>query len=172
MKATYPTPLPNTTRLALLSCCCLLYPCERLTPLFSVYFDSMVLTHQAIVQLCKRLPVRGQCYRTPPPSFLKISPASSIFLLSGPPTHSFSASSPMELVSKHPGFQSGLLTTLNKMSYRTVSCTSDFTEMAMQRRKPPSQCDSECPDCSPLCRTSSLLLGIHGKVAKHTEILE
>lgn len=88
MKATYPTLLPNTTRLALLSCCCLLCPCERLTPLFSVYFGSMVLTHQAVIRdlhLCKRLPVRGQCYRTPTPSFLKISPASSIFLLSGPP---------------------------------------------------------------------------------------
>ena len=144
MEAIYPTPFPNTTRLALLSCCCLLCPCKRLTPLLSVYFGSMVLTHQAVVQLCKRLPVRGQCYRTPAPSFLKISPAISIFLLSGPPTHSFSASSPMELVSKHPGFQSGLLTTLNKMSYRNVSGLSAITEMTMQRRRPPSQCESEC----------------------------
>lgn len=172
MKATYPTPLPNTTQLVLLSCCCLVCPCERLNSLFSVYFGSMVLTHQAVVHRCKRLPVRGQGHRTPAPSFLKISPASSIFLLSGLPTHSFSASSPMELVSKHPGFQSGLLTMLNEMSYRTVSCLSDSTEMAMQRRRSPSRCDSECSNCSPLCRTSSLLLGAHGKLAKHTEILE
>lgn len=132
-------PLPNTTQLVLLSCCCLVCPCERLNSLFSVYFGSMVLTHQAVVHRCKRLSVRGQGHRTPAPSFLKILPASFIFLLSGLPTHSFSASSPMELVSKHPGFQSGLLTMLNKMSSEpSLACLTPLRRQCREEGPPRS----------------------------------
>lgn len=107
---------PKITNFGLLGYCVLVYPFERSTPSSSLHLSSLVLT----IRLClyfsaHETSFRGPMWWDPTPSFWKLPPACSIYLLSGfsilcflgsPPSAFFSlVQSHVELVSGHPEFQ-------------------------------------------------------------------